>query len=163
MNKYNIRVCSCGRVHPVLWSDLEETFDNEEELILICRNCGSANRFGADSFTDKEGRKNFSMYTIELPRDDSISIKSFDQEVSNKKLSQILLSPGVKIPMMTGNYANYFSEISRRFEDLSGADTKMNPEEIGRYSLEYDKINLDRLQKEVEGKDYAEELMEVIK
>ena len=115
--KFDVRFCSCGRIHLVDWDSIENAIDNNKEILLICGGCGRASRIGADDYFD--GGK--SMYTIDLAHESKdhviIDERNFSDNADSSeeyfpKFTKIIYSNGIRIPMKNGYYAtSYFNGI----------------------------------------------------
>lgn len=83
--------------------------------MLICARCGAGTIIGADiepdEFSDKPDAVCYMMYAGDLsPYEDKIITEEFFKGNDKEKaVTEILYSHGLRVPMMTGNYAdNYF-------------------------------------------------------
>lgn len=104
---YNMKICHCGRIHMVPMNKLDNAVDNDKDLLVICGNCGAMTIMGADVQSDG----NY-MYSHDIKAyDDNVSITSeiFTQGFDvSKPISEIFYDRGLKLPMMTGNYADIY-------------------------------------------------------
>lgn len=110
MRKYDIRFCDCGRIHAIPQEVIDKAITNDQEVMLVCTNCGAQVVIGADTFTDPDITDGpcYSMYTERVRRDSfSISANDFKAPGRGKTtLSTIMFDMGIKVPMETGEYAN---------------------------------------------------------
>lgn len=112
--KYDMHICSCGRIHMVPMEKLDSALEEDKELLLICGGCGAATRIGADIEPDwNEPNKDcYMMYSRDFSSDKSVSIvpEDFERTDSHKGIREIYYSKGIKVPMETGEYArSYFN------------------------------------------------------
>lgn len=117
--KYDMRICKCGRIHMMLNDKIEKALENNKNLLLICAGCGAATLIGADIEPDwNEPCKDcYMMYASDFSsyKDASIHMSDFDTTEDLKGIEEIYYSHGLKVPMMTGQYAtDYFNG---RFSD----------------------------------------------
>ena len=105
--KYHVNVCNCGRIHMVEVAKLNKAYDDEKELLMICGGCGNGFVFGADIVEDGDDTV-YDTYTK--------NIKNTTVDVN--KYSEVLLDDGLRVPMMTGEYATAFDTYSGRFSDM---------------------------------------------
>jgi len=117
-NKYDMRICKCGRIHMTESAKLDKAIENDKNLLLICAGCGHATLIGADItedwYEDIPGKKCYMMYsgTFSDYEDASITAADFETGEQNKGISEIVYSHGYKVPMMSGMYAtDYFNGI----------------------------------------------------
>ena len=99
MKTYEVRICKCGCVHFIPWADVEHAIDENKELVVICNRCGTAVRYGAEDYFD-EGK---ALYCFPLDVGE-ITLDRF-----NKEFTKILYSEGKRVPMKTGQLADYYS------------------------------------------------------
>lgn len=52
MSKYELRICSCGRIHAIPEEKIVNAIEAEKDLLLICGGCGTATLIGADIVPD---------------------------------------------------------------------------------------------------------------
>ena len=112
MSKYNMRICGCGRIHMVNNGKINNALEHDKDLLLICGGCGKATLIGANIEPDWNdlNRNCYDMYSYDFSRgeDHSITISNFES-TNLKGIEEIFYSNGLKVPMMTGMYANHFS------------------------------------------------------
>ena len=113
--EYEVKFCSCGHIHVFPWSIVEKAVETNENLLLICADCGKATVIGADTldggyYGNEEGKICYEMYSHDFsPYEDKIITKNFFRKhKTHKALNRIYYSHGIKVPMMTGEYANSF-------------------------------------------------------
>lgn len=113
--KYDVRFCKCGRIHMIPVDKIDEAVKVDKNLLHICGGCGTATIIGADKEPDWDdpSKTIYNMYSHSLPiKEDgikSISVSDFSESENYKAYSEILYSQGLRVPMMTGEYANSFS------------------------------------------------------
>lgn len=153
--KYEIRVCNCGRIHAFPHEKIENAIYNNKELLLICSGCGASTVIGADYRPDGAYGSNepcYDMYSFTL--DKTCSIKSDFKTPDGHEISEILFDEGIKVPMMSGEYAGLytpgagFSDIW--FPDLykieaPGTTMKDVAEFIAKYRKDRKTVNMNRL------------------
>lgn len=98
MKKYEVRICRCGCVHFIPWKDVEDAVEQNKEFVTICNRCGEAVRYGADDYFD-EGN---ALYCYPLDTGE-ITKERFDEE-----FTKIFYSKGVRVPMKTGYFADFY-------------------------------------------------------
>ena len=117
--KYDIRICKCGRIHMVPNGKLDKALENNKNLLLVCGGCGAAALIGADIEPDwnEPDKDCYMMYSINFSpyRDTTISASDFESTEIKKGIEKIIYSHGIKVPMMTGQYATDYS--NGRFSD----------------------------------------------
>lgn len=136
--KYSVRVCNCGRIHAIPKEKINGAIAKDKSIILVCRGCGSVTVIGADShpggFYDQ----------YEYPLNDSFSISPKMVTPSGSKIAEILFDKGIKVPMMTGEYATSYS--AHGFTDFNCpaglGDSYINMKE---YLQKRDIVNMKRL------------------
>jgi len=119
MKKYDMRICKCGRIHMIPNDRLDKALENNKNLLLICGGCGAATLIGADIEPDwdEHNKDCYMMYSGDFSshKDTTISVSDFESTASKKGIEEIIYSHGLKVPMMTGQYAtDYFNG---RFSD----------------------------------------------
>lgn len=118
-NKYDMRICKCGRIHMVDSEKLEKALKNDKNLLLICAGCGNATVIGANVEPDWYDPKKtcYMMYfgTFSDYKDKIIKAEDFETKEGKKGIEEIIYSHGYKVPMMTGMYATDYS--SGKFSD----------------------------------------------
>ena len=120
MRKYDMRICSCGRIHMIQNDKLHDAFENNKDFLLICGGCGAATLIGADEEPDWDNPERicFNLYSKSLPTNkEYITESNFSSNVlDNKPISAIMHSNGYKVPMLTGEYANNY--FGGKFTDM---------------------------------------------
>ena len=120
MKKYTMKICRCGRIHMIDDNKINKALDNNKEFLVICAGCGNGIVIGADCEPDifNNGEEVYNMYTRDLSDyDDAILNKdSFEPDGKSKGFEEILYSHGIKVPMLTGEYANHY--IYGQFSDM---------------------------------------------
>ena len=119
MSKYEMRICSCGRIHMVNAEKIDKACEVNKDLLLICAGCGKAILIGADIEPDWEdpNKECYSMYTrvFSQNNDSIINPYTFEDAEGKKAIGEIIYSHGYRVPMLTGQYAtDYFNG---RFSD----------------------------------------------
>lgn len=106
--KYDMRICSCGRIHMIQDEHIEHAIKNGKRLLLVCKGCGKATLIGANpSFCwDDPDTVCYNMYSVPFAdyKDTRITASSFESE----GIDQILFSNGLRVPMMNGYYASSY-------------------------------------------------------
>ena len=113
--KYNMRICRCGHIHMVPEVKIDKAIENNKVLMVVCRNCGSVSYIGADEGYDEfEHKKIYNMFSYEgKNKTFSIGQECFitDGESGGRPINEILFSVGLKVPMMSGEFAaQYFCD-----------------------------------------------------
>lgn len=107
--KYDMQICNCGRIHMVDNGKLDKALENNKDLLLVCAGCGNATLIGADitPYQSDSGGNCYMMYSHDFSscEDKSISDVCFKSTEDSKGIEEILYSHGIKVPMMTGQYA----------------------------------------------------------
>lgn len=98
MRKFEVRICKCGCIHFIPWSDIEEAIEQNKEFVMICNRCGTALRYGADDYFD--GGK--ALYCLPLDKGE------ITKERFEKEFTKILYSEGIRVPMRTGQFADFY-------------------------------------------------------
>lgn len=123
MSKYgDMQICSCGSIHLIPEDKLSSLLGEDKDLLLICANCGNAILIGADKCPnyDNPNDTDYYMYHKSFTCNDKewITKKIFNPTIPNEKpVGKILYEKGIRVPMMTGNYANFY--FSGKFYDYS--------------------------------------------
>lgn len=112
--KYDMRICKCGRIHMIDNEKLNTALESNKNLLLICAGCGTATLIGADIEPDwNELEKDcYVMYAEDFSsyKDRNINVSDFESTDLQKGIQEIIYSHGIKVPMMTGQYAtDYFN------------------------------------------------------
>ena len=113
MRKYDMKICSCGRIHMINMEKIDNACEVNKNLLLICAGCGRAVLIGADIEPDWEepDKECYEMYTRDFSRysDSVINSCAFEESEGKKAIDEIIYSHGYKVPMKTGQYAtDYF-------------------------------------------------------
>jgi len=96
MKKYDVRFCSCGRVHFIDQEKIEKAIENEKEVLVVCNHCGSSYVIGANKQWDEDGEEYHMMYSRSMQ----------DTEIDDiSKIDSIVFTSGEQIRMMTGGEA----------------------------------------------------------
>jgi len=96
MKKYDVRFCSCGRVHFIDQEKINSAIKNEKEVLVVCNHCGSSYVVGASKECDEDGEECYMMYSQSMQ----------DTEVNDMiKIDSIVFTTGEQIRMMTGGEA----------------------------------------------------------
>lgn len=117
--KYDIRFCKCGRIHTTPIEKLDNALEKNKNLLLICAGCGNATLIGADIEPDwdEPDKDCYMMYSGDFStyENKSITVTDFESTDSYKGIEEVIYSHGIKVPMMTGQFAtDYFNG---RFSD----------------------------------------------
>lgn len=112
MNKYDMHICRCGKIHMIPCKKIDNAIKNDKNFIFICADCGSAKIIGADKELDRyePNKECYMMYSYDFSPNHSESITEIDfKNGKNKKaISEIYYSRGIKVPMMNGFFATYY-------------------------------------------------------
>ena len=112
MSKYELRICSCGRIHAIPEEKIVNAIEAEKDLLLICGGCGTATLIGADIVPDFDNPSEdcYEMYSKNFIHKNNkfINSDSFNGTDKEKAINEIYYDNGYKVPMMTGNYATDF-------------------------------------------------------
>lgn len=112
--KYDIRFCKCGRIHATPIKKLDNALEKNKNVLLICAGCGKATLIGADIEPNwnEPDKDCYMMYSGDffVYENKSITSSDFESTESYKGIEEIIYSHGIKVPMMTGQYAtDYFN------------------------------------------------------
>lgn len=151
---FEVRICKCGCVHFIPWSDIENAIDNNKEFLFICNRCGTALRYGADDYFDA-GK---ALYCFPLDKGE------ITKERFEKEFTKILYSEGVRVPMKTGQFADFYD--GNTFYDIQPFNWSSKIyeckgiEEIRRYYEKQTelakKVNIDRFMKSLTDEQKAD-------
>lgn len=98
--EYDLSICNCGRIHVIPYYKVQEAIDKEKELLMICGGCGKALRLGADKMIDFDTQEEvYEMYSRKVKEVDMKQMGDF---------AEVIIDEGLKVPMMTGEYANSY-------------------------------------------------------
>lgn len=120
MRKYDVRICSCGRIHFVPNKDIDDAIESDRELWLVCGGCGKTTRIGADIehdwLSDDPEAIAYNMYSFDH---DSyqLTAESFNATDTHKGIYKVIHSVGKRPVMMTGMKATHYFAPAGRFED----------------------------------------------
>lgn len=108
--KYDIRVCSCGRIHVIPFEKVSNAIEEQKDFLLVCGSCGAVTVIGADY--RKEGAYGFEepcydMYSYDISK--PFSITSDMATPNGRSIAEIFFNRGIGVPMMTGEYATCFN------------------------------------------------------
>ena len=114
--KYDMRICRCGRIHMIDNNRINSALKKNKNLLIICAGCGAATLIGADVEMDwtVQGKEVYMMYSNEFSasEDSIITSSDFKTTDNHKAIEEIIYSQGLKVPMMSGQYAtDYFNGI----------------------------------------------------
>lgn len=99
MSKYDVKFCSCGRVHFIDNEKVSKAITNSKEVLVICNNCGNSFVIGADKqYDDTLDEDCYMMYSRSL-RDTELN------DLTN--IYSIVFTAGEQVRMMTGGEARY--------------------------------------------------------
>ena len=131
--KYEVSICDCGRIHMIPKDRLTKSFKEDKALLLICANCGRGTIFEADEITLSNEEKGYMILKREYsPYDDSnINV----DDLQEGKIKEILYNHGVKVPVMTGEYAvRYINGVFTSDWGLSGDSLSQTLDSLSRSS-----------------------------
>jgi hypothetical protein len=97
--KYDVKFCSCGRVHFIDEEKVHKAIENDKQVLIICNNCGKSFVIGADKTKDENNGIVYMMYSFDK-RDTEITDFS--------KIDSIIFTSGEHIRMKTGGEATYY-------------------------------------------------------
>jgi len=120
-NKFDVRICKCGRIHFIDNNLIDEALEQDKNLMLVCGGCGSIQLIGADRETDwvDTGKTVFNMYTFNIQEEQQIWDASlFTGSDKKKPVSKILYDAGVQVMMQSGYFARSFENGVGRFQDM---------------------------------------------
>lgn len=149
--QYEVRVCSCGRIHVLPWEAIEFAIYDGSEFTYICGGCGAAVSIGADETVDFDDPDTpaYDMYSRGYDGEGGMFNEIF------QNTCDLYYSPGVKVPMMTGNYANSYCDGFKDmvYPDLYKIDRdNVTAEEVHEFIADYNKksitVNMGRLMRE---------------
>lgn len=153
--KYEIRVCNCGRIHAFPHEKIENAIYNNKELLLICGGCGAGTVIGADYYPNGAYGSDgscYDMYSFAL--DKTCSITSGYKTRTGHEISEILVDEGIKVPMITGEYAGQYTPFVG-FSDIWSPDLYKieapgnTMEDVAKFIAKYRKdrrtVNMNRL------------------
>lgn len=97
MGKYEVYVCSCGRIHLMDRSNFDWLSDNytKRSVIIVCNNCGSAREIFLDEYMD-----GFALCEEE--------IKDKEIDIENGRESKIIASRGIRVRLKNKNEATEY-------------------------------------------------------
>lgn len=169
MKKYDMRICKCGRIHMTPSAKIEHALEANKDFVLICAGCGTATIIGGDIEPDlfDPDKDCYMMYSRDFSsyESKSILVTDFDKTDESKGINEILYSHGIKVPMITGEYAtDYFNGIfsDRWYPDFYKIERKdITIEEIMKFIDNYRRdrrtVNMNRFIQET-----PEEMLEEI-
>lgn len=113
MRKYDMRICGCGRIHMIPIEKINNAIHADKNFGLICGGCGSILAIGADVHPDwyEPGKTCYDMYSFDVNLNEvhqsiEITPEAFTTGILNMKpFSELWYNLGIKVPMMTGEYA----------------------------------------------------------
>lgn len=105
---YEIHICNCGRIHLISYDKLNKAFEENKEILHICAGCGRGIIFGADTIEPvfDNDEKMYDMYQLSFSHKEDTTIP-FDS-LNDTDFKEMIYSQGIKVPMMTGNYADFY-------------------------------------------------------
>lgn len=119
--KYDVRFCSCGRIHFIDDKDISEAISEDKELVLICGGCGKALFIGANKtmyeLESDEPEEVYELYSYIEEKYFKIDSDNFTKRIEYlktigwiryKPIHMIVYNPGKKVYMKSGNIATLF-------------------------------------------------------
>ena len=99
MKKYDVWFCDCGHIQtmPTEYIEWMTKDASHRRVIRVCQHCGNTRVIWLDTFMD-----GFSINSSDF-RDKEINTKDTDIEY------RIIFSDGIRVPMMCGGYADFFT------------------------------------------------------
>lgn len=130
MNRKDIRICSCGRIHFIDSGIIDEALEQNKNTLVICGGCGRTYVIGADIEPDwyEPDKMCYNMYTSTLLPNGSEYPYIFDQkffetvEGKFKGFHKVIIDPGKRVMMDTGYYATAYDNGSGMFYDMQYPD-----------------------------------------
>lgn len=120
-SKFDVRICSCGRIHFTPMTEVTTAIEKDQELLLICGGCGSTYKIGADiDYFGDSNEKGYSMYCFNPALNDTdfeITKANFAATKNSKAIHKIIYSNGKRVYMKTGYYAKSFDHSNGIFMD----------------------------------------------
>ena len=169
MRKYDMRICSCGRIHMIPMDKVNNAIEKNKNLLYICGGCGNASIIGADIEPDwyEKDKLCYNMYSSKVfeYKDGSINVEDFTEHDNKKAISEIFYSHGIRVPMMTGEYArSYFYGTFAdmwypNFYEVQRSDTTVEEfrQFINDFTINQTVVNMNRFINETP-KEYLEEI-----
>lgn len=122
MGKFDVRFCSCGRIHFIPFDEVCAAVEQDKELWLICGGCGTTTQIGADierDYNDPE-QVSYNMYSGTYSEDKTFEITPdiFTGGKDHKSIYKIIRSAGYRPLMKTGMRACSFCHFGDFFEDI---------------------------------------------
>lgn len=112
MNKLDIRICSCGRIHFVPQSEIDAALEADKNFVLICGGCGRVTAIGADIQQDwnEPDKTVYNMYAYPMGEHQGFTLtaEAFAEGGHRKAIHKVWYSPGEQVRMQTGYYAKYY-------------------------------------------------------
>lgn len=90
MSKYDVKFCTCGRIHFIEYDEIYKAQYEEKEILLVCNNCGTTLRIGIDCDN--------CFY----------SVPCYNEEIEPTSILKIICSHGNSVMMKTGNAATNY-------------------------------------------------------
>ena len=145
--KYDIRVCSCGRIHVIPYEKIDTAITEQKEFLLVCGSCGVVTAVGADYY--QEGAYGFEepsydIYSYDISK--PFSITSDMTTPNGRNIAEIFFNRGIGVPMMTGEYATYYNPCLGFFDTLYCSSRDLNRDDIAADEIHdiLNKFNHDR-------------------
>lgn len=122
MSKLNVRICSCGRIHFIPESEIDEALEANKNFVLVCGGCGRVTAIGADIEQDWEDPAitNYNMYAYPMGQHNNfiLTAENFETVEGRKGIQKVWYSVGEQVMMQTGYYAKHYDAPNGRFEDI---------------------------------------------
>lgn len=99
--KYEVKFCSCGSIHFIKWCDIEKASEDGTEIIHICGRCGNGTALGTDDYFDGKA-----LYQRSVPEQFELCGDFKWQGESTRGIHKVIYSKGIRVPMMTGGFAD---------------------------------------------------------
>lgn len=121
-----MKICKCGKIHLIPEEKINNALKKNKNFILICADCGRSIVIGAnielyDPYGDDKEKECYMMYSYDLSENMSVTKEFFNETEDKKGIEEIYYNHGIKVPMMTENYAtDYFCGrfSDRRYPDF---------------------------------------------
>lgn len=116
--KFDVRICKCGRIHFIPYSEVDAALEQDKELWLVCGGCGTTYRIGSDKGPDWDDPDKIvhMMYTFEADGY-QLTADMFESSENRKGIAKVIHSLGKRPVMRTGMHATHYTHCCGRFED----------------------------------------------
>lgn len=153
MSKFNVRICTCGRIHFVPEAEINAALEADKNFVLVCGGCGRVTAIGADIEQDWCEPENtiYNMYAYPMGQYDDFTLTAdnFESAENRKGIHKVWYSNGKRVMMETHYYANNYTPYTGKFEDMTYPDFLFNANRGFEYlkaeieKWEHDKVTVD--------------------